>query len=184
MIKFILSVILGTAANNVFAQTYTVDGIQVEILPMQESVILKKGQSVAVAKYDESGAVIYYDEVLFSKISNFSKFLIIEHERAHHILGHTLSTKMHGEAGAPIPHSHTYRKEKDADCYAGFRIADVYPKMKAQDINQSFMEIYKILGGESHEIPDWLRSRVNTIVTCYEGKLLPEPAVWVAEVGN
>lgn len=158
-----------------FPDMQTIDGQDVMYVPLSREQMEMHGHSVAFVKYDQTGAYLYYDYELMAKLSPLAKALIIEHEGAHHSLGHSLSTKMYREAQTPIPPALTYSKEDDADCEAGFRIAEQFDT-NGSEIRAAMTEIYAAMGGDvSAALPEWLYHRMSKVETCFEGQLLPRP---------
>lgn len=179
--NFLLISLLASAQDKkIFSEVYTIDDTPVEYVSLTKDEINHSNHSVAYTLYDETGAFIFYDQNLFNHISDFSKFLIIEHEKAHHKLGHTFLSKLNREKNNYFENaSHFRRNEKDADCEAGYQVRDFFKEKKASDISAAIREIYLVLNDVSKSsksnLPDDIRSRINTIITCFEGKLLPRP---------
>lgn len=160
-----------------FSNALSIDGREILYEAKDEDFLSKRGQSVALALHDNRGPWIFYDEDLMASFSPLAKFLILEHERAHHYLGHSLFTKAYREEGEMLPASFLFRKEKDADCAAGYRVAELMSDLSRNQIQDALVEVFAALGGDAQRIlPAWLYSRIDTISTCFEGKLLPYPA--------
>lgn len=165
--------------DDLFPLSKTVDLVLVDYIPMSEDEISKKHQSVAFAEYDlDDKAIIGYDSDLFSKLGSLSQFLILEHERAHHRLGHSLVSRfLKVNNRSDLNNRLNYRKEVDADCEAGFRLKELYPGVLQTEIAQAMRDIYLAMGGSAQSYPEWLGRRIGKVVTCFEGELLKRPEV-------
>jgi hypothetical protein len=177
---FLICIVLTSSAataSTVYIYTQTVDGKTVDYVPITKEEMAVSHQSVAYTVYNNEGAFIYYDKELFKKLKRLSKFLIIEHERAHHYLGHTLSTKAYRERKDSIPPRLTYRKEVDADCESGYRAHEVYgSRLTSLELNNAMRAIYLAEGGDFNKHPEWLTRRTSKVITCFEG-LIDRPEV-------
>jgi len=162
-----------------FRPAKTIDGVDV-IYGDLNKLQIESGQSgPATAIYNELGAYILYDSNVVNHVSELAQYLILEHERAHHRLGHTLFTKIHRELKLPFSSFYQAQKEKDADCEAGYSLKDdsaTFGDVSREDIKNAMSDIYYALSGSSNgPIPSWVMSRVDVIDVCYNGKLLPRP---------
>lgn len=190
--KFILSALIFSylAASSAYAidsfkPIQTIDGVPVFYKGFQDNPFEVKVSSPAVAVYDEHGAFIFYDEKVIDSISDLGKYLILEHERAHHHLGHTLFTKMRRELQLGMPPFYESQKEKDADCEAGYRMKEELGDISREAIKSAMSEIYYALeGSEGTPLPSWLLSRIDRIDLCKDGKLLkrPKPVMDASEI--
>jgi hypothetical protein len=144
----------------------TLDGVAVHLVPVSKERLESNGQEVAYASYNNAGAFVYYDVALFSKLSPMARAFILEHEYAHHSLGHTLSTRFFRDAQISIPNDHVLRKEDDADCAAAFALEDQFGA-ETKDIRAMFMHIFMVRtnGFAGSSEPFWLDSRTENIET-------------------
>jgi hypothetical protein len=165
---------------HIYAEVSTLDGLPVIYTPVSEETISASGKSVAYAIYRGNLAQIVYDADLFSRLDNYAKFLIMEHERAHHYLGHSLASKIFEEQNRPLENmSLLYRKEQDADCAAGYKSKELFPNKNRKDVLETYKKIYEALIQEAsvESFPEWVYSRADKTATCLEGVLLPYPDV-------
>ena len=175
--QWCLALEAGSLESHTFSSTITVDGVVVDVFPKSREDMERAGQSVAYTIYRGERAAIYYDAQLFSELGPLAKFLIMEHERAHHYLGHTLITKLRFEQNSQIPAAETQRKEKDADCQSGYTAKDLGFNLSRGDIHEALRQTYQALTGVVGRPPSWVLSRVDTIDLCFQGHLLSRPKV-------
>lgn len=145
----------------------TLDGVNVRYAALPENDPLWFGASVASARYDENGAMIYYDQEIIERLSQYALLQILEHECAHHRLGHTLQTRNYRDAEASVPVRLTARKEKDADCEAVYIMAENYGVSRDQ-LGDAFREIYQILAG-SDQLDPHTYARMVRAQECHDG---------------
>lgn len=88
--------------DDLFSPVTTLDGVLVNYVGVSHGEMSGSGKSVAYALYRDDSAQIIYDLDLFERIDDYSKFLILEHERAHHYLGHSLASKTYEELNQPL----------------------------------------------------------------------------------
>lgn len=163
-------------ALELFSEVQTIDGVKSQYVPSTREQMEMNGQSVAYVKYDNSGAYVYYDFELLKKLSVLSRYIILEHERAHHYLGHSLSTKVYREHKKLVPNWLTRKKEEDADCETGYQLAEVRPQTTDLEIKKAFVETFEALSWiKSEEIPSWVLFRINKVITCFHGELIERP---------
>ncbi len=156
----------------------TIDGVSVSYKDFSENEFEASVGSPASAVYDQHGAFIFYDRAVIDQISDMAKYLILEHERAHHRLGHTLFTKIRRELKLGMPAFYESQKEKDADCEAGYRLREEWGGVTRSEITNAMAEIYYALGAEEGDsLPNWLLSRIDRLDVCKDGKLLKRPEV-------
>lgn len=180
MALFLTSGLKAFASVDIYSSIQTPDGTLVQYVSLTDKEMWEQGgHSVAYAIYDGTGAYIYYSSDLFAKLSEQAQFLIIEHEKAHHTLGHSLSTKKYREAGVLTPAILGFRKETDADCASGLRFKDAYPGGAVADIKTAMLQTFKAGGGDVtvSSKPGWYYRKLGKTITCFEG-LLKEPAVF------
>ncbi len=166
-------------ASSVFRPVETIDGLKVTYADINAAIIEPGQSSPGTAIYNEQGAFILYEPNIINSISELGKFLILEHERAHHQLGHTLYTKIHRELNRTTTSYYRYQKEKDADCAAGYSLqeqGDLFGSITRDSVTNAMTEIYHSLGGTPAEkLPSWVLSRISIIYECYKFNILPKP---------
>lgn len=157
-------------SQNLFLETHTLDGVKVFYIPLSSEQMEMKRQSVAFTSYIRKHASLFYDSELFARLSYLPKFIIIEHERAHHYLGHSYSTKQYRERKEPVPNELTIKKEEDADCAAGYRLKQEFPKTTRAEIHKAVLEVFEKRGGNPEKAPPWIAERSEWIADCFDGK--------------
>lgn len=159
-----------------FTPVKTIDGVKVEYGELGNQIIEPGQSGSATAIYNEQGAYILYDLEIIEQIPDLAKFLILEHERAHHRLGHSLYTKINRELMLPISSYYYASKEKDADCEAGYVLREKYGNVEREEIKSAMAEIiYALEGRRDIPLPSWLLYRIDVIDVCKDGVLLQRP---------
>lgn len=164
----------------IFKAENTIDGKPIQYADITQ-LQLEFGQGdMASAIYNEKGAFILYNPKIVENVSKLSQYLILEHERAHHRLGHSLVTKLSREGYVERSSRFFSSKEKDADCEAGYALKKdlkFFTQITREDIHAAMVQIYQRIGGNLNEpLPSWLLSRIDTIDLCFQGKLLKRPS--------
>ncbi|GAB4420677.1 MAG: hypothetical protein OHK0056_31320 [Bacteriovoracaceae bacterium] len=175
----VLSSQLFASDDIIFRSATTIDGHPIQYADITK-VQLEFGQGdMATAIYNEQGAFILYNPKIIENVSPLAQYLILEHERAHHRLGHSLITKLSREGYLERNTRFYSTKEKDSDCEAGYALKEdinFFSKIERKDIHQAMVQIYEQIGGNLNEpLPSWLLSRIDTIDLCFKGKLLKRP---------
>lgn len=175
----VLSSQLFASDDIIFRSATTIDGRPIQYADITK-VQLEFGQGdMATAIYNEKGAYILYNPKIIENVGPLAQYLILEHERAHHRLGHSLVTKLSREGYLERNSRFYSSKEKDSDCEAGYALKEdikYFSQIERRDIHQAMVQIYEKIGGDLNEpLPSWLLSRIDTIDLCFQGKLLKRP---------